>query len=203
VQVCRATAGGGSEHDAGQIADVVERRQHGRLLGGVEGADVAADLAADVGIAGAGGEAVVDDVARRCQPVPAGAVVEQGVDVVEPALGLGGDLGNGGHVGARNGRMRGMLRIPRGRGWTDVTRCGRRAGSRTTEVVVFVTPATFDFEGMRRDFPPSGNGVEAPRLVVFKVINLKPLKGEVPWSRLHEPAFEVKLFAWGSIWPSA
>ena len=29
---------------------------------------------------------------------------------------------------------------------------------------------------MRRDFPPSGNGVDAPRLVVFKVINLKPLK---------------------------
>ena len=34
--------------------------------------------------------------------------------------------------------------------------------------------------GMRRDFPPSGNGVDAPRLVVFEVINLKPLKGEVP-----------------------
>ena len=33
--------------------------------------------------------------------------------------------------------------------------------------------------GMRRDFPPSGDGVDAPRLVVFKVINLKPLKGEV------------------------
>ena len=33
--------------------------------------------------------------------------------------------------------------------------------------------------GMRRDFPPSGNGVDAPRLVVFEVINLKPLKGEV------------------------
>jgi hypothetical protein len=33
--------------------------------------------------------------------------------------------------------------------------------------------------GMRRDFPPSGNGDGAPRLVVFKVINLKPLKGEV------------------------
>jgi hypothetical protein len=131
VQVRRATAGGGSEHDAGQIADVVERRQHGRLLGGVEGADVAADLAADVGIAGAGGEAVVDDVALRCQPVPAGAVVEQGVDVVEPALGLGGDLGNGGHVGARNSRMRGMLRIPRGRGCTDVTRCARRAAPRS------------------------------------------------------------------------
>jgi hypothetical protein len=32
---------------------------------------------------------------------------------------------------------------------------------------------------MRRDFPPSGNGVEAPRLVVFEVINLKPVKGEV------------------------
>jgi len=45
--------------------------------------------------------------------------------------------------------------------------------------------------GMRRDYPPSGNGVEAPRLVVFEVINLKPLKGEVPWSRLHE----VKPFA--------
>ena len=51
--------------------------------------------------------------------------------------------------------------------------------------------------GMRRDFPASGNGAEAPRLVVFKVINLKPLNGEVPWSRLHELAFEVKLFAWG------
>jgi hypothetical protein len=97
VQVGRAAAGGGGEHDARQVADVVERGQHGRLLGGVEGADVAADLAADVGVAGAGGEAVVDDVARRRQPVPAGAVVEQGVDVVEPALGLGGDLGNGGH----------------------------------------------------------------------------------------------------------
>jgi hypothetical protein len=33
--------------------------------------------------------------------------------------------------------------------------------------------------GVRRDFPPSGNGDEAPRLVVFKVINLKPVKGEV------------------------
>ena len=53
--------------------------------------------------------------------------------------------------------------------------------------------------GMRRDFPPSGNGVEASRLVVFKVINLKPLKGEVPWSRLHE----VKPFASESILPSA
>jgi hypothetical protein len=38
--------------------------------------------------------------------------------------------------------------------------------------------------GMRRDFPPSGNGDDAPRLVVFKVINLKPVKGEVPWTRL-------------------
>ena len=45
--------------------------------------------------------------------------------------------------------------------------------------------------GMRRDFPPSGNGDDAPRWVVFKVINLEPLKGEVPWSRLHEPSFEV------------
>jgi hypothetical protein len=49
--------------------------------------------------------------------------------------------------------------------------------------------------GMRRDFPPSGNGVDAPRLVVFEVINLKPLKGEVPWSRLHEPQLEAKPFA--------
>ena len=49
--------------------------------------------------------------------------------------------------------------------------------------------------GLRRDFPPSGNGVDAPGLVVFKVINLKPLKGEVPWSRLHELSFEVKPFA--------
>jgi transposase len=32
---------------------------------------------------------------------------------------------------------------------------------------------------MRRDFPPSGNGVDAPRLVVSEVINLQPLKGEV------------------------
>ena len=61
---------------------------------------------------------------------------------------------------------------------------------------------------MRRDFPPSGNGDDAPRLVVFEVINLKPLfakrgcahfakrsdahtKGEAPWSRLHELSFEV------------
>jgi hypothetical protein len=41
-------------------------------------------------------------------------------------------------------------------------------------------PETVRSMGMRRDFPPSGNGVEAPRLVVFEVINLKPLKGEVP-----------------------
>ena len=53
------------------------------------------------------------------------------------------------------------------------------------------TPANVGSMGMRRDFPPSGNGVKAPRLVVFKVINLKPLKGEVPWSRLHELSFEV------------
>ena len=39
---------------------------------------------------------------------------------------------------------------------------------------------------MRRDFPPSGNGVDAPRLMVFKVIHPEPLKGEVPLSRLHE-----------------
>ena len=52
-------------------------------------------------------------------------------------------------------------------------------------------PAVAGRIGMRRDFPPSGNGDEAPRLVVFEVINLEPLKGEVPWSRLHE----VKPFA--------
>ncbi len=40
--------------------------------------------------------------------------------------------------------------------------------------------------GMRRDFPPSGSGVEAPRLVVFKVINLKPCKRGSPCIRLHE-----------------
>ena len=40
--------------------------------------------------------------------------------------------------------------------------------------------------GMRRDFPPSGNGDDAPRLVVFEVINLQPMKGEVPWTRLSE-----------------
>ena len=41
-------------------------------------------------------------------------------------------------------------------------------------------------KGMRRDFPPSGNGDDAPRLVVFKVINLQPMKEEVPWTRLSE-----------------
>jgi len=30
-----------------------------------------------------------------------------------------------------------------------------------------------------KGLPTFGNGVVAPRLVVFKVINLKPLKGEV------------------------
>jgi hypothetical protein len=38
--------------------------------------------------------------------------------------------------------------------------------------------------GMRRDFPPSGSGDSPPRLVVFKVINLGPVKGEVPWTRV-------------------
>ena len=33
---------------------------------------------------------------------------------------------------------------------------------------------------MRRDFPPSGDGDEAPRLVVFKVINLQPMKRGSP-----------------------
>jgi hypothetical protein len=42
--------------------------------------------------------------------------------------------------------------------------------------------------GMRRDFPPSGNGDDAPRLVVFKVINLQPVKEEVPWTKLSEKA---------------
>ena len=42
--------------------------------------------------------------------------------------------------------------------------------------------------GMRRDFAPSGNGDDAPRLVVFKVINLQPLKEEVPRTRLSEKA---------------
>ena len=66
---------------------------------------------------------------------------------------------------------------------------------------------TMAYIGMRRDFPPSGNGDDAPRLVVFEVINLKPLKGEVSWSRLHEskcpsqPA--IKPVASVSIWPSA
>jgi hypothetical protein len=31
---------------------------------------------------------------------------------------------------------------------------------------------------MRRDFPPSSDGVEAPRLVVVEIINLKLMKGE-------------------------
>jgi hypothetical protein len=61
---------------------------------------------------------------------------------------------------------------------------------------------------MRRDFPHSCNGVEAPRLVVFEVINLKACERGSPWSRLHELSFEVKRFevkpfalVW--IWPSA
>jgi hypothetical protein len=37
---------------------------------------------------------------------------------------------------------------------------------------------------MRRDFPPSGNGVDAPRLVVFEVINLKPLKRRSPMEQI-------------------
>jgi transposase len=49
---------------------------------------------------------------------------------------------------------------------------------------------------MQRDFPPSGNGVEAPRLVVLEVINLKLMKRGSPSSRLHELSFEVKPFAW-------
>jgi hypothetical protein len=36
--------------------------------------------------------------------------------------------------------------------------------------------------GMRRDFPPSGNGDCAPRLVVFEVINLEPLKRGSPFA---------------------
>jgi hypothetical protein len=35
---------------------------------------------------------------------------------------------------------------------------------------------------------------------MFKVINLKPVKGEVPWSRLHEASYEAKPFASASIW---
>ena len=38
--------------------------------------------------------------------------------------------------------------------------------------------------GMRRDFPPSGNGVDAPRLVVFEVINLQPLKRGSPMDKV-------------------
>lgn len=37
---------------------------------------------------------------------------------------------------------------------------------------------------------------------MFKVINLKPVKGEVPWSRLHEASYEAKPFASASIWSS-
>jgi hypothetical protein len=44
-------------------------------------------------------------------------------------------------------------------------------------------PLVLRLNGMRRDLPPSGYRVEAPRLVVFEVINLKPLKGEFPWNR--------------------
>ena len=39
-------------------------------------------------------------------------------------------------------------------------------------------PLERPLDGNAKDFPPSGNGDKAPRLVVFKVINLKPLKGE-------------------------
>ena len=40
-------------------------------------------------------------------------------------------------------------------------------------------PLGLALTGMRRDFPHSCNGVDAPRLVVFEVINLKHWKGEV------------------------
>ena len=48
--------------------------------------------------------------------------------------------------------------------------------------------------GMRRDLPPSGNGDIAPKLVVFEVINLQLMNGEVPWTRL----FDKQRFASGS-----
>ena len=46
--------------------------------------------------------------------------------------------------------------------------------------------------GMRRDFPPSGNGDDAPRLVVFEVINLQPMKGGSPMEKvIREGAIRV------------
>ena len=45
---------------------------------------------------------------------------------------------------------------------------------------------------MRRDFPPSGNGDDAPRLVVFEVINLKPVKRGSPMDKsIREGAVRV------------
>ena len=38
-----------------------------------------------------------------------------------------------------------------------------------------------------KGLPTFGQRRRGAKMVVFKVINLKPVKGEVPWSRLHEP----------------
>src|SRR5687767_10589808 len=45
--------------------------------------------------------------------------------------------------------------------------------------------------GMRRDFPQSCNGVEAPRMVVFEVINLKRGKGKPMTEVIREGAVRV------------
>ena len=45
-------------------------------------------------------------------------------------------------------------------------------------------PVEVRSKGMRRDFPPSGDGDDAPRLVVFKVINLQPMKRGSPMEKV-------------------
>jgi hypothetical protein len=40
--------------------------------------------------------------------------------------------------------------------------------------------------GLQRDFPPFGDGDGAPRLVVTKVIDLRPVKRESPGTRLSQ-----------------
>ena len=63
------------------------------------------------------------------------------------------------------------------------TRRLREHGRRADRMLALAGKSLY---GMRRDFPPSGNGVDAPRLVVFEVINLQAIERGSPWSRLHE-----------------
>ena len=41
-------------------------------------------------------------------------------------------------------------------------------------------------DGNTKGLPTFGNGVEAPRLVVFEVINLQAIEGGSPWSKITE-----------------